>query len=236
MRRILLALALVAMATSAASAATTVWWEMVGSNCGATSTGGSGQTLVIEKPLVAPAGFYEFELVMKASADAAASTQGMTGYRSTLWMPPADVGIKTLTAAVVDNPFNWTPAPVLNINVGQRLFDNSGRARGTGQQPLYAGNSPQILMHITLKINVPTEPFCEEEFIYQTVGLGLFGYAPLGQNTVKFGPNNFVPGGTAVDTWAGASATLPVIRIHAIPEPATLALLGFGFLALLRRR
>lgn len=235
MRRILLALALVGMATTAAAADTYVWWDLVGSNCEAVvKEAGQGHTLVIEKPLIATAGFYEFELIMKMSNTVANSTQGLTGYGTNLFKDAADPDAPAIMAAswVNGNPLSWTGTVSGNINVGNKILDNTGRKTATGNQRLYAGNSPQSFITLVLRINVATEEFCDWHYFYQSVGAALYAQAPVGAHNVFFGPNPSVYGNAQVEQPVG----LPVIAIHAVPEPATLALLGFGFLALIRRR
>jgi hypothetical protein len=91
---------------------------------------------------------------------------------------------------------------------------------------------------MTIRITDTAEEFCDWHYVFQTVGSGAYGWAPptpATLNKVVFGQNAFVYGNTEVQT-PNYDTLLPVIAIHAIPEPATLALLGFGFLALLRRR
>jgi hypothetical protein len=254
MRRLLLGLALVAITATAANATTFVWWEMESSNCEATAVGGEGQTLVIEKPLLAPAGFYEFQLVMKMRNNST-GTSGLTGYGTSLWMPPEDVGIKTFSGPFdpnnpstptpipyfgdesttgLLNPLAWTGSKSGNVNVGQKILDNYGRKRASGQAA-FGVQGVKDWIRFTLRINVPNEPYSETEYLYQSVGAALYA-STVPTQTVVFGPNTAVPGGTMVDDWATVHAYMPVIQIHAIPEPATLALFGLGLLGLIRRR
>ncbi len=247
MRRILLAAALVAIMATASNAATYVWWELEGSNCDAVATGyGQGQALVIEKPLVAPEGFYEFTLVMRMACDFGADTQGLTGYRTSLWRgedltmlsvnPTEAVPFGDEATVGLLNPFGWSGTKSGTINNGPKVISSYGRNRQSGGTTLSPFNSPQNFIRFTLRIEQPAEEYGDTHVLYQTVGVGLFAQVPLANNRVFFGPNPDVAGGTAVDAWSAASLTVPVITIHAVPEPATLALLGFGFLALLRRR
>lgn len=264
MRRFLLGLALVAITATAANATTWVWWELEGSNCGATATTqGRLHTLVIEKPTIPepPIPYYEFNLVMKMSNDSTGATQGLTGYGTGLWVRPQDVGIKTFAAPFdpnnpsgipyfgdeattgLLNPLNWSGTKSGNVNQGQQILDNYGRKNaGTAQPGLNATNCGGLdvgkaFIRFTLRINVTTEPYSELEYLYQAVDDAAFGHRPVTPaQLVVFGPNTGVAANIAVNDWATVGGYQPVIQIHAVPEPATLALFGLGLLGLIRRR
>lgn len=243
MRRILLALALVAMVATSASATTTVWWTMDSSNCQATASIVNSQ-LIIEKPLHAPAGFYEFTLTMHMSNDSAAATQGLTSYRTNIWrgpdtlmtwaapLTPTQYGDESTVGLL--NPLAWGGTKGGNVNTGDYIAQAYGRGRSGSQTPLNTSNSPADFIRFTLRIDQADEQYSATHNIYQTVGAGFFAHLPAQE--VVFGSNPAVAGGTVVSSWATASATLPVIVIHAIPEPATLVLFGLGLVGLLRRR
>jgi hypothetical protein len=213
-----IAAALLLCMTAVANADTYVWWELESSNCGAVAIcQGQGKALTIEMPLVAPAGFYEFTLVMKMSNDAV-STRGLTGYRTNLWRgpvstlswasPPTPFGDEYTVGLL--NPLSWSGTKSGTINVTEKIMNNYGRSRATGQLTLWAGNSPKEWVRFTLKIDRAVLVYNEQFYVYQSVAAGRF--ASGSPNMIRFGPNNAVSGTTVVDTWAEASATLPVIK------------------------
>jgi len=224
------------MVTTAANASTYVWWDVEGLPVGMSATAGQGQALVINVGAVA--GPYDFTLVMKMSNDAAAATQGLTGYRINLWNgADANLSVTNPSAATplgdeatigLLNPLVWSGTKSGTIPGTDSLLLNYGRGRQSGGTTLSSLNSPQDWIRIEL------HAVGSDHAIYESVGLNLFGTAPPTTNWVYFGPNPAVTGATGVTTWNGASGYLPVISI--IPEPATLVLLGLGLVGLIRRR
>jgi len=243
MRRILLSLALVAMFVTAAHADTYVWWTLDGSNCNAYATdSGKGKALLIEKPLVAPAGFYEFTLTMHMTNDAG-STQGLTQERTSLWKNATDTATfssdpvtSNLDAMAAEGGWATT---YNTVNQGQQIFQDYGRMTASGTPKFNSTSGERNWIQFTLRIPEGSEAFSTTHNYYHVPGQHAFAMTPptTAGRRVYFGSNPAVSGNlTTYDTWAIAGATLPVIVIHAIPEPATLALFGLGLLGLIRRR
>jgi hypothetical protein len=228
MRKMLLALALVAIISSAASANTWVWWELESSNNGAFANGGKGLPLRIFSGVMVPPGDYTFTLVMKMQTDATVATKGLIGYAMHLWRGP-DTRVSSISDTNL-NPLSWTLAPTGTGTAGEKILADYGRARGAATE-LGVGQTAQTFVRMTLA----TPYFCEGLSIYQSVAAGRFAFAPPTANTVYFGGNPGVSGATAVNFWNTASATFPVILFD-VPEPATAALLGLGLLLLTRDR
>jgi hypothetical protein len=209
-----------------AAGAIWVWWTFEGGD-GEVVGSGKGQTLEV----IPTAGDFahQYTFSMWICTDSSISTRGCMGYHNNLWHgPDRDMSIVSDPMEGLLNPLGWTgPAGCDGTNEGDFLIRNFGRSCGSGE----GGISYSVkVFTVTLEITGEAAP----HYVYQTVGASLYQYDPPTQNYVSFGPNPLVSGSTAVIDWSAASLTLPVIAI--IPEPAALALLGFGLLALTRRR
>ncbi len=168
------------------------------------------------------------------------TTNGCTAHRNTLWRGP-DTTLTMENDPLVGllNPLNWNGTRGYGSqNSGEKLIGDWGRSRGAGE-PVIGGttNNNLKMLSMTLKVDCYSMDACQWIYVYQTVGTGLYGYLPYAGRKVFFGPNAWVYGTTAVDTWAEASQTLPVVGIQfsGIAEPASLALLGLGVFMVVRR-
>ena len=209
MRKLGILLTLVASLafTATASADAMIWFEAAGS-----TSSGAGETLIM------PAcGTYEVTMWC--------DTDTMYAYSVDLCADLCAGGPEGCCAAVsnvqylVGSP--WFSDPVVTGGCPV-ILDNAGEYDLFQTTPVVG---LKALMSFTLSCGLPDPPCCPCN-IY--AGIGQQKFAPAG-SMITFGPNDPVTGDVA-----GGCLPLPVITC--IPEPATIALLGFGVLALIRRR
>lgn len=213
----LVALAMAAGA-SVAQAADNAWFTLQGGGPDVTVISqGPGQALVIEKQ----PGPGTTTLTIGYNVSSAGGPLGGYAYalnaqsqgQTALFSNPQNVG------AGFSAPF---PGPT-----GETLVYGAGSPAGTG--------APGLVSTFTLVINKlgplgETNIFGDFGPTAQAYASGYAWYGRVGPNPVTYGLPNYA------DDVGPGWGPLPVITIRNIPEPASIALLGVGALALIRRR
>ncbi len=226
MKKIATLVAAVALlaASSVATAADNAWFTLEGGP-GTVVTSGPGNTLIVEKDAGSSATLrigYNFNSSFgpMASWSIALNTAGDLGATSSFGNGAngglSGYTVNTGTLANGSSSFNVGQVSTNNPANGTTglayLFDLTVSAG-----PLGSGASV-------------TGDFGGAEQAYSS---GFYWYGFVGANPISYGRTGGYTG--AVDVTPGWGS-LPVIIVRNVPEPATIALLGLGALALIRRR
>ena len=150
-------------------------------------------------------------------------TDSMSGYSVDLCADLCPEGPNGCCAEILDVTYlvGWMIQDPIIIGGCPVILDDAGEALLFGAPVV----GQQAVMSFNMTCGLPDPPCCPCD-VY--AGVGQQKFAPAG-SMITFGPNDPVTGDVA-----GGCLPLPVITC--IPEPATIALLGFGVLALIRRR
>jgi hypothetical protein len=217
--KILLAAAFALTLAASANAGIHVWWQETG------VTTAPGQTLQLECAIGTRC---EWNLTMMIATDAG---DGVLGWSEDLLVAPELFGIVSVKDNALPGDSPWsTLYSAGQANYGYYpggyhiLMGAYGQLAGFVPGPL---NRP--LLYITLSVNPMPGPASYYIDITSEGG----GY--LWSTTAEYGDFFGAQDPIQVASY-GAYRTNAAISIHAIPEPSTVAFLGLGALALIRRR
>ena len=226
-RVLMVGLAVMSLST-AANGAYSVWWEATAGPGvpGGGSLGGPGEVLKLTCD-VSPG---PCTWTVKMFLEVGPTDTPIIGWGHDLLGSPADDGKVAVTNAFYKGPFTTFSNPFGNpanfeaaFGGAPDLIINTFAAAGA------AGVGPGVhnILEFTLEKD-KAQPDFNVSVITSTVNFG--AWADINGSV----PNiNFA--GNAIDANVGA-ATGTVIQINNIPEPGTVALLGLGAIALIRRR
>lgn len=231
--KVLLALVLVCGLTATVQAQNLdAWFNFVGGD-GVAVDGGPGKALSIEKDVAD--GRYEFTVRLMVNNN---GTSALSGHASDFWLGATNA---TVTTKDVTTLQGWSVQALDGINGADpiqgndpaKLVSNIGEAGITiFNDVLVAPGAQDVgLVEWTFSIEKSGGQVGDVTDIHFGIGRSLWAVTPpnAGQ-LLAVGPNG------PIATNNQAVSALPVISIVNVPEPATLALLGFGALALIRRR
>jgi len=209
MKKGLLVLALVGCLASSASADNWVWFQTA-------DAGAQGQVLELSVDVGARA---TWNVAMMLSSD-----EALTGWAEDLWGDTTQLSAANL--AYGNFPAPSASSAGVAVNAGGVLTQGS-----FGQNFVAPFTPPGLYTLFTFDLTWAPTVAGLDLYINNIIGSNGWG------NTVYpyYVPMVHFAGGPLFYCGAGADAG-PVIHLQSTPEPATLVLLGFGALALIRRR
>lgn len=218
--KILLAAAFALTLVASANAGIHVWWQGPG-------IGGPGSTLDLECQTGLRC---EWDLTLMISID---GPETVLGWAEDLLVAPGLEGIVTIKNSSLPLSTPWaslSSAGTANTVDYYGVFNLLSGPYGQNAGGYVGGPLTTPLLYITLSVNPMPGPASYYIDILSEGGVPLWVVG--GTSYVDF----FGANDTITSYSYGEVRTNAAIRIHAIPEPSTVAFLGLGALALIRRR